>query len=147
MPVAQPQTKTSSISLSDSVVTPVPKEDIFLIWQQVAPLLKPALDNTYDIMDIEKGLLENRFQLFISWNNKVESAVVTEIAVYPRAKVLRYFLAGGTNLDNWLEKIQQVIEKFAKNNNCTQVEVAGRKGWVKKLKGYKEKAVLLSKDL
>jgi len=147
MPVAQPQTKTSSISLSDSVVTPVPKEDIFLIWQQVAPLLKPALDNTYDIMDIEKGLQENRFQLFISWNNKVESAVVTEIAVYPRAKVLRYFLAGGTNLDNWLEKIQQVIEKFAKNNNCTQVEVAGRKGWVKKLKGYKEKAVLLSKDL
>lgn len=147
MPVAQPQTKTSSISLSDSVVTPVPKEDIFLIWQQVAPLLKPALDNTYDIMDIEKGLQENRFQLFISWNNKVESAVVTEIAVYPRAKVLRYFLAGGTNLDNWLEKIQQVIEKFAKKNNCTQVEVAGRKGWVKKLKGYKEKAVLLSKDL
>lgn len=136
-----------SMSSSDSIITQVPKEDTFLIWQQVAPLLKPALDNTYDIMDIEKGLQENRFQLFISWNNKVESAVVTEIAVYPRAKVLRYFLAGGTNLDNWLEKIQQVIEKFAKNNNCTQVEVAGRKGWVKKLKGYKEKAVLLSKDL
>jgi len=136
-----------SMSSSDSIITQVPKEDTFLIWQQVAPLLQPALDNTYDIMDIEKGLLENRFQLFISWNNKVESAVVTEIAVYPRAKVLRYFLAGGTNLDNWLEKIQQVIEKFAKNNNCTQVEVAGRKGWVKKLKGYKEKAVLLSKDL
>lgn len=135
------------MSSSDSIITQVPKEDTFLIWQQVAPLLKPALDNTYDIMDIEKGLQENRFQLFISWNNKVESAVVTEIAVYPRAKVLRYFLAGGTNLDNWLEKIQQVIEKFAKNNNCTQVEVAGRKGWVKKLKGYKEKAVLLSKDL
>jgi len=135
------------MSSSDSIITQVPKEDIFLIWQQVAPLLKPALDNTYDIIDIEKGLQENRFQLFISWNNKVESAVVTEIAVYPRAKVLRYFLAGGTNLDNWLEKIQQVIEKFAKNNNCTQVEVAGRKGWVKKLKGYKEKAVLLSKDL
>lgn len=136
-----------SMSSSDSIITQVPKEDTFLIWQQVAPLLQPALDNTYDIMDIEKGLQENRFQLFISWNNKVESAVVTEIAVYPRAKVLRYFLAGGTNLDNWLEKIQQVIEKFAKNNNCTQVEVAGRKGWVKKLKGYKEKAVLLSKDL
>lgn len=135
------------MSSSDSIITQVPKEDIFLIWQQVAPLLQPALDNTYDIMDIEKGLQENRFQLFISWNNKVESAVVTEIAVYPRAKVLRYFLAGGINLDNWLEKIQQVIEKFAKNNNCTQVEVAGRKGWVKKLKGYKEKAVLLSKDL
>ena len=55
-------------------------------------------------------------QLFISWNNnKVESAVVTEIARYPNSKVLRYFLAGGTNLENWLERIQIVIEKFAKN--------------------------------
>ena len=53
----------------------------------------------------------------------------------------------GSNLDNWLDQIQQVIERFAKKNNCTQVEVAGRKGWVKKLKDFKEKAVLLSKEI
>ena len=42
------------------------------------------------------GLIEDRMQLFISWNDdRVESAVVTEIAQYPQSKVLRYFLAGG----------------------------------------------------
>jgi hypothetical protein len=132
---------------SDKVCTQVPKEDVFLIWTQVAPLLSKALDGTYDIIDVERGLQENRFQLFISWNNGVESAVITEVAEYPKAKILRYVLAGGTNLDNWLEEIQEVIERFAKRNNCTQLEVAGRKGWVKKLKGYEEKAILLSKDL
>ena len=121
----------SMLSL-DNVITRVPSEDVEFIWSQVAPLLEKALDETYTIKDILYGLVNNRMQLFISWNdNKVESAVVTEIAHYPQSKVLRYFLAGGTNLENWLERIQEVIEKFAKKENCTHLEVAGRKGWVK----------------
>tara|TARA_B100000963_G_C22371775_1_gene556193 strand:+ start:323 stop:724 length:402 start_codon:yes stop_codon:yes gene_type:complete len=132
----------------DNVVTRVPSEDVDRIWSQVAPLLKKALDETYSIKDILYGLSNNRMQLFISWNNnKVESAVVTEIAQYPQSKVLRYFLAGGNNLDNWLERIQEIIEKFAKQQNCTHLEVAGRKGWVRKLKGYKIKAYLLKKEI
>ena len=132
----------------DNVVTRVPSEDVDRIWSQVAPLLEKALDETYSIEDILYGLSNNRMQLFISWNNnKVESAVVTEIAQYPQSKVLRYFLAGGNNLDNWLERIQEIIEKFAKQQNCTHLEVAGRKGWVRKLKGYKIKAYLLKKEI
>tara|TARA_R110002020_G_scaffold335219_1_gene550395 strand:+ start:530 stop:931 length:402 start_codon:yes stop_codon:yes gene_type:complete len=132
----------------DNVVTRVPSEDVEFIWSQVAPLLEKALDETYNIEDILYGLANDRMQLFISWNNnKVESAVVTEIARYPNSKVLRYFLAGGTNLDNWLEQIQIVIEKFAKKQNCTHLEVAGRKGWVRKLKGFRVKAYLLNKEI
>lgn len=132
----------------DNVVTRVPSEDVEFIWSQVAPLLEKALDETYTIKDILYGLANDRMQLFISWNdNKVESAVVTEIAQYPQSKVLRYFLAGGTNLDNWLERIQEVIEKFAKKENCTHLEVAGRKGWVRKLKGFSVKAYLLNKEI
>jgi len=77
----------------------------------------------------------------------VESAIITEVAEYPRKKILRYFLAGGKNLDNWLEPIQKEIEKFAKNNQCNAIEVAGRKGWLRKLKGYKQKIFLMSKEL
>jgi hypothetical protein len=90
-------------------------------------------DETYTINDIQSGLFNDRMQLFISWNNnKIESAVVTEIAQYPQSKVLRYFLAGGSNLENWLERIQEII---------------GRKGWVRKLKGFKVKAYLLNKEI
>ncbi len=148
MQVQQTQIKIyPTVSLAN-VVTRVPSEDVEFIWSQTQPLLEKALDETYTIEDIYKGLLNNRMQLFISWNdNKVESAVVTEIAQYPQSKVLRYFLAGGTNLENWLEKIQQVIEKFAKQENCTHLEVAGRKGWVRKLKGFRVKAYLLNKEI
>ena len=148
MQVQQTQIKTYHTVSLDNVVTRVPSEDVEFIWSQVAPLLEKALDETYSIKDILYGLANDRMQLFISWNNnKVESAVVTEIAQYPQSKVLRYFLAGGNNLDNWLERIQEVIEKFAKKQNCTHLEVAGRKGWVRKLKGFKVKAYLLNKEI
>jgi|TARA_R110002012_G_scaffold118021_1_gene266164 hypothetical protein len=148
MQVQATQIKTYPTVSLDNVVTRVPSEDVEFIWSQVAPLLEKALDETYNIEDILYGLANDRMQLFISWNNnKVESAVVTEIARYPNSKVLRYFLAGGTNLDNWLEQIQIVIEKFAKKQNCTHLEVAGRKGWVRKLKGFRVKAYLLNKEI
>ena len=148
MQVQQTQTKTYHTVSLDNVVTRVPSEDVEFIWCQVSSYLAEALDETYAIEDIYEGLINDRMQLFISWNNdRVESAVVTEIAVYPQSKVLRYFLAGGTNLENWLERIQIVIEKFAKRENCTHIEVAGRKGWVRKLKGFKVKAYLLNKEI
>jgi len=148
MRVQETLTKTYHTVSLGNIVTRVPSEDVEFIWSQVAPLLEKALDKTYSIKDILYGLANDRMQLFISWHNdKVESAVVTEIAQYPQSKVLRYFLAGGTNLENWLEEIQIVIEKFAKRENCTHLEVAGRKGWVRKLKGFRVKAYLLNKEI
>tara|TARA_R110000851_G_scaffold152505_1_gene294209 strand:- start:16 stop:405 length:390 start_codon:yes stop_codon:yes gene_type:complete len=129
------------------MIIQVPEKDLHIIWNEVEPLIKKALDDCYTTDDILQGLANNSFQLFISWNNKVESAVVTEVAQYPQKKILRYFLAGGNNLNNWLEPIQETIEKFAKHNNCNSIEVAGRKGWARKLKGYEQKIYLFSKEL
>ena len=129
------------------MILKVPEKDLHIIWNEVEPLIKKALDDCYTSNDILKGLINNSFQLFISWNDKVECAVVTEVAQYPQKKICRYFLAGGNNMENWLEPIQQEIEKFAKHNNCDSVEVAGRKGWARKLKGYEQKIYLFSKEL
>jgi len=130
------------------MITQVPREDINYVWQQVEPLIIRALDDSYTARDVLDGIIRNKFQLFISWeNDKVESAVVTEVADYPRKRILRYVLAGGDNLDNWLEPIQNKIEEFAINNYCQAIEVAGRKGWLRKLKGFEQKIYIMSKEL
>jgi hypothetical protein len=130
------------------MITQVPREDINYVWQQVEPLVIRALDDSYTARDVLDGIIRNKFQLFISWeNDKVESAVVTEVADYPRKRILRYVLAGGDNLDNWLESIQNKIEEFAINNYCQAIEVAGRKGWLRKLKGFEQKIYIMSKEL
>ena len=129
------------------MIIKVPQDDLHIVWNEVEPLIKKALDDTYTARDILDGLVKNSFQLFISWEDKVESAVITEVIQYPQKKVCRYFLAGGSNMNNWLEPIQQEIEKFAKYNQCDAIEVAGRKGWLRKLKGYEQKIYLMSKKL
>ena len=129
------------------MIIKVPQEDLHIVWNEVESLIKKALDDTYTARDILDGLVKNAFQLFISWEDKVESAVITEVIQYPQKKVCRYFLAGGSNMNNWLEPIQQEIEKFAKYNQCDAIEVAGRKGWLRKLKGYEQKIYLMSKKL
>ena len=129
------------------MIIKVPQEDLHIVWNEVEPLIKKALDDTYTARDILDGLVKNAFQLFISWEDKVESAVITEVIQYPQKKVCRYFLAGGSNMNNWLEPIQQEIEKFAKYNQCDAIEVAGRKGWLRKLKGYEQKIYLFTKEL
>lgn len=130
------------------MITQVPREDINYVWQQVEPLIIRALDDSYTARDVLDGIIRNKFQLFISWeNDKVESAVVTEVADYPRKRILRYVLAGGNNLENWLEPIQEKIEEFATNNYCQAIEVAGRKGWLRKLKGFEQKIYIMSKEL
>ena len=130
------------------MITQVPSEDLHIIWDQVEPFIKKALDDTYRPQDILDGLILNKFQLFISYENKkVESAVITEVVDYPRKRILRYVLAGGNNMSNWLESIQKTIERFAINNHCQAVEVAGRKGWLRKLQGFKQKIYLMSKQL
>ena len=90
------------------MITQVPKEDVIYIWDQIESYITKALDDSYISRDVLDGIITNKFQLFISWNNKeVESAIVTEVADYPRKRVLRYVLAGGKNLENWLIPIQK----------------------------------------
>jgi hypothetical protein len=99
---------------------------------------------THKIEDIAEGLSAGRFQFWPGLN----SAVVTEIIVYPQLKDLHYFLAGG-DLDE-LKMMRPLIESWGKSIGCTRVSLAGRPGWSKtflKDEGYEPKWFILSKEL
>lgn len=120
--------------------------DIDEFWRLREPI-ESALKysaGTHTIEDVAQGVSDGRFQI---WNHH-NSAVITEIIVYPQVKVLHYFLAGG-NLDE-LKSMRPVIESWAKQLGCVRVTLAGRKGWEKtflKDEGYEPKWFMLSKEL
>jgi len=61
---------------------------------------------------------------------------------------LHYFLAGG-DLDE-LKLMRPHIESWGKENGCTRVTLAGRKGWARTFlqdEGYAPKWHILSKEL
>lgn len=115
-------------------------------WR-LSKYIKAALEysaGTHTIEDVAQGVSENRFQF---WPG-IESAVITEIIVYPRLKNLHFFLAGG-DLDE-LRQMRPYIEAWGKSMGCTRVTLAGRKGWARTFladEGYAPKWHILSKEL
>jgi len=121
--------------------------DTFAELNRCRKYIEAALEysqGTHTFDDIAGGVLSKRFQL---WPN-ANSAVITEIIVYPRLKDLHFFLAGG-DLDE-LKVMRSHIEGWGKSVGCTRVTLAGRKGWERtflKDEGYKPEWFILSKEL
>ena len=119
------------------------EEDFERLRHHVAAALEYS-GGTHKIEDIAEGIRRGQFQL---WPGK-DSAVVTEIIVYPQLKDLHYFLAGG-DLDE-LRLMRPLIEQWGKSIGCSRVSLAGRKGWERtflKDEGYEPKWFILCKDL
>ena len=129
------------------VITQVPVEDLEFIWSQVRPQIEKALDGSYSSYDILEYIKQNRMQLWISWNDGIEASFVTEVCDYPQLRVMRWVLAGGSNMESWLDLVTSKVEDWAKRNNCQRLEIVGRKGWTKVLRDYEPQAVYFVKEL
>lgn len=97
---------------------------------------------THDFKDICDGVVSGHMQL---WAGE-RGCAVTEIVVYPKKKVLHIFLAGGEM--NQILDFEESAIQFAKNNGCTALTLAGRKGWsrVHKDRGWKDAHVVMTKE-
>ena len=121
--------------------------DLFSELNRCRKWIEDALEysgGTHTFDDIAGGVLEGRFHLWYGEN----SAIVTEIVVYPQLKDLHFFLAGG-NLDE-LRQMTPAIEAWGKSAGCSRVSLAGRKGWERtflKQDGYEPQWFILSKEL
>ena len=96
----------------------------------------------YTIGDVAECILNGKFQYW-HVNN---SAIVTEILVGPRRKVINYFMAFG-DLDDVLG-LQPQIDAFAKKHGCDGAVMGGRTGWdrVLPLHGWKKGGISMMKD-
>ena len=110
-----------------------------ILSNRIWSLLKPSTDIADNLSkeEIEKGLENGSYQMFID----EKSVVIT--ADYQEA--LRIGLAGGEL--NSLKNLEKKIIKYAKEKKYKYVDILGRMGWEKSLKGYKKQAVLLRKEI
>jgi hypothetical protein len=99
-----------------------------------------ALISTHTIEDIEIGLVQCKY---VFWPAS-KSAAITEIQVFPRAKHMHIFLAGG-DLDE-LRSMVPMWQSWARFNGCGKVTLCGRRGWERALKrqGWEADLVALS---
>ena len=122
-------------------------------WEYVEGYIADALKHgigEYLPEDIKTACKEQRMQLWIKYEeDKVKGAFVTQILDYPRVKVLLVLLLGGNEFIKWRDEVDEVLQRFGKENNCKFVEFFGRKGWGNRLKdiNYKEQVRMFSKEI
>ena len=114
---------------------------------RVRPYIEAALrysHGTHLFEDVVVELINQRAQL---WPFE-KSALVTEINVFPRKKVLNMWLAGG-NMRELLSKEPGVVA-WGKRQGCeTSVLFGGRKGWIRSMShlGYRPLHYTIYRDI
>jgi hypothetical protein len=119
------------------------------IWPHVSRLLKMACRRTElsAFADIEADILAGRSLLWIAWNGRtVEAAAATILINSGIGKVCIITVCGGADMKRWLPLIDQ-IEIYARAEGCKRIRIFGRKGWLRVLEGYKEKHIIMDKEL
>ena len=91
-----------------------------------------------DVLDL---VISGHAQL---WANE-GAAGVTQLVPTPIANICRYWLGGG-EMDA-LKALDEPIEAWAREQGCTRIEIQGRRGWERALRGYRHRGVVLTREL
>ena len=102
------------------------------VWEEVEPLIKKALDrgSNYTLQDIRLGLCISDMQLWTWVSEKIDAAMVTSIQSRDDETWCLLLTMGGKNMDEWKDCLP-IVEKWAKDNGCTELRIYGRSGWKK----------------
>lgn len=140
-------------------ISMVPVEHIFTVWNQVRPLLAPALDRSngrWTTDHLCAALCMGRSQLWIAYREhddtgdaEIVGAMTSEVANYPGRKILAYHFIGGKDFDNWYPQLLRATTAFARDMGCDGVEGVARFGFDKWLKhdGFTKSSAFYEKDL
>jgi hypothetical protein len=80
--------------------------------------------------------------------DEIRGIAITEIAVYPQRKILRFLCATGEEFREWIDLIDE-IEQWGADMGCSGFQAECRPGWERSLKerGYRKSHVILNKEL
>jgi len=105
-----------------------------------------------EIHDIMKELVKGSKQIWLGTiGDKFVATVVTQIIQYPKKKTCEICYLGGEAGSGVLKALGEVeaIENWAVDNGCDDIQVFGRRGWLKALKkhGYSSRYTIIGKNL
>tara|TARA_R100001440_G_scaffold1181_3_gene3904 strand:- start:663 stop:1106 length:444 start_codon:yes stop_codon:yes gene_type:complete len=136
----------------------IPSSNLDDVWSLVKKDIQEALSYSGNHTDAEfvyDTIKENKMQLWVVWDNsktktvdKYYGVVVTEIVKRKLVQSCNIFIVTGRHRQKWQHLIS-VLEDFATDNNCTNMELIARKGWQRIMEqfDYKQTHVVLEKQI
>ncbi|MDE2100412.1 MAG: hypothetical protein KGL39_24380 [Patescibacteria group bacterium] len=131
----------------------IPPEMLDLALAHVGPMIDSAAEYSvgkYKGADVVDAIRKEKMQLWVVIDDKkkIQAIAITELALFPQAKVCRFLCATGENAPEWIHLIKE-IEDWAVNEGCTQFQAECRPGWERLLKSYdyQKTHVILNKEI
>jgi hypothetical protein len=136
----------------------IPSSNLDDVWNLVNKDISDALSysgNHTNAQFVYDCVKENKMQLWVVWDkdkpttiDKYYGVVVTEIVKRKLIQSCNIFIVTGKHRQKWQHLIS-VLEDFAIENNCTNMELIARKGWQRIMEqfDYKQTHVVLEKQI
>ena len=110
-------------------------------WIEAALLYS---SNSHTFLQVKQMVLDGEATLWSTENG----VIITCISNLPNLRMMQLWLMGGS-YQEVLEQVYDKIEAHARDQQCQQMFINGRKGWERRLAplGYKPTSVILNKEL
>lgn len=128
----------------------VPVASVDWWWEAAEPFIEKVLKRShgsYKAADVLKRCKSGQYRLWMAWRGDPVAAVVTEFCDYPQKRTCIVRMLGASVLPSEWKAFLHRIEEWAKQHNCSAMEVFGRKGWERKLDDYALQQIVLRKEL
>ena len=124
--------------------------EVDAIFPHVVKHLKRAVvyaDGELETEDFLPMLLDGEMQLWVAvGNGECVAAMITQIIPFPRKKILRVIALGGRGMKDWYQHID-MVENFAIEMGCTELEAWTKRGLLRVLRDWKMTHIVIRKDL
>lgn len=110
-------------------------------WPLALPLLREPISMSrgcYEPDDVAAMCMAGDAQLWLVTDKTgVIAAYVGKVVQYPRKRTYFSLFMGGKpgQIDKWLKPLIDAVEAWSKTWGCEALEIAGRKGWTRKVEG------------
>ncbi|MFZ9615177.1 MAG: hypothetical protein ACO3AG_00735 [Fluviibacter sp.] len=129
--------------MSDIRISLVPYDRTMETWGAVEHFMEAAAEATYGRYtkeNILEAILHHDYNLWVVFNDeRLFGALVTALKLYPQKKMLELSFIGGEEGPTWKDKMLDLMQRWAYDNNCDGIEACARFGWAKIFKddGYR----------
>lgn len=131
----------------------IPTEDVRHWWPTLGGFVNKAARRyvkDYDLGDMKEAIFAGDAALFGVFHNlQPVAAIVCSEESYPKRRLLRIELVGGSNMAKWFDEAVDQLAKYATNADFDAIVSQARLGWrnfAKKAK-FKQTAVAYERDL
>lgn len=113
------------------------------VWDKIKPYLNKAIEETcaddWSIDDVFTATMRGQYLMWgIFVDEKLIGAMLSEETIFPKRKVVTLLLVGlDEHTDNLWQKLFATLCEVYKANGVSAIRGGGRRGWFRKLSGYK----------